>query len=188
MQITLPLVVTLPRKTKKDKICSLGLNWYRNAQFYECNAAKVKFKAIVAAQLLASRQEPLKTPVTFNYRYWFRRKCDVGNFHSVVDKFFLDALVECGVLPEDNCEVVTGSRYEFCGYDKINPRVEIVTDNLTAVQPTNDLLDIGQAGIQWWKSKRPVDWDLETHLTQPRVNCVTKPEKNLATAVAAYLK
>lgn len=126
MKLTLPLTVTLPRKTKKDKVVSLSLNWYRNAQFFENNAVKAKYKELVGWALVsagtAARMDP---PVAFSYRYFFKRKSDVGNFHAVVEKFFLDALVEMGLLPEDNCEVVTGGEYEFAGYDKTNPRVEI---------------------------------------------------------------
>lgn len=42
--------------------------------------------------------------------------------------------------------------------------------------------------IEWWESKRPVGWNLKEHLKSPRVNCNTKSEQNLATAIANDLK
>lgn len=127
MKFILPLTIMLPRKTKKDKVISLSLNWYRNAQFFENNDVKARFKEHVGEALFDNSVPGLqiKVPVMFWYRYFFKRKSDVGNFHAVIEKFFLDALVEHEMLPDDNCEIVTGSYYEFAGYDKINPRVEI---------------------------------------------------------------
>lgn len=54
-----------------------------------------------------------------------RAKFDVGNIGSIVEKFFLDALVEFGKLEDDNyvfCPTIT---YTFGEVDKLNPRVEI---------------------------------------------------------------
>jgi hypothetical protein len=47
---------------------------------------------------------------------------------------------------------------------------------------------IRDMAVEWWESKRPVEWDLKEHLKHPRVNCNTKAEQNLATAIAADLK
>lgn len=57
-----------------------------------------------------------------------KRLCDVANVCSVVDKFFLDALVESGKLPDDNYQYVPKVTYEFGGYDKGNPRIEIIIE------------------------------------------------------------
>lgn len=125
MTLTLPLTVTLPRKTTADKKISLSLNWYRNAKFFQSNDAKQIFKAAVHAEVVRAGLNKLPVPAHFKYRYFFARKSDVGNFHAVIEKFLLDALVELGVLPEDNCEVVPGGEYRFAGYDKTSPRVEL---------------------------------------------------------------
>lgn len=112
----------------KDKTISLSLNWYRNAHHFEQNDVKVKFKDAVAEALMLSglsKSKKLPHPLKFTYRYFFKRKCDTGNFHTIIEKFFLDALVEFEMLPEDNCEIVSGGDYEFGGYDRQNPRVEI---------------------------------------------------------------
>lgn len=54
-----------------------------------------------------------------------RRKFDVGNIGSVTEKFFADALVELGKLPDDNYEYLSGVLYQFGEVDKNNPRIEI---------------------------------------------------------------
>lgn len=131
MKLTLPIYIWLPRKTKADKKISVGLNWYRNAQFFENNAVKAKFKELVGKELLTlGKVQPFKR-VGAVYTFYFARKCDTGNFFAVVEKFFLDALVEMGLLPDDNCEHVLTGKYQFGGYDKQNPRVEI---EITEVQ------------------------------------------------------
>lgn len=43
------------------------------------------------------------------------------------------------------------------------------------------------AAIEWWESNRPVNWSLKQHLEHPRVNCSTKAEQELATAIAISL-
>lgn len=50
---------------------------------------------------------------------------DVSNVCCVVDKYFMDALVEAGKLSDDNYKYVPEVIYCFGSIDKINPRVEI---------------------------------------------------------------
>jgi hypothetical protein len=125
VKLTLPIYLYLPRKTKADKKISLGLNWYRNAQFFESNAVKVLFKELVGKELLALGKIAPFHRISATYTFYFARKCDTGNFFSVIEKFFLDALVEMGLLPDDNCEYALTGTYHFGGYDKARPRVEI---------------------------------------------------------------
>ncbi|WVI66551.1 hypothetical protein pVco7_gp105 [Vibrio phage pVco-7] len=54
-----------------------------------------------------------------------KRKTDVANVCSIHDKFFSDALVELGKLPEDNYEHLVEVTYRFGHVDKDNPRVDI---------------------------------------------------------------
>jgi hypothetical protein len=43
---------------------------------------------------------------------------------------------------------------------------------------------VQQAAVEWWEGKRPVGWDLLTHLASPAVNTATAAEERLARAVA----
>jgi len=54
-----------------------------------------------------------------------KRLFDVGNVGSVVEKFFLDALVEFGKLEDDNYLFCPEVIYQFGSVDKLNPRIEV---------------------------------------------------------------
>lgn len=121
------LVAPVSIPVSKNKSIALNLNVYRNAHFQSLNKAKVNFKAHMAEQI-----EPI-TPmpachVTYTLFVGTKRLCDVANVCCVVDKFFTDALVEMGKLPDDNYEHLKQVTYKFGGYDKGNPRVEILIE------------------------------------------------------------
>ena len=60
-----------------------------------------------------------------------KRAFDLGNVCTVHEKFFEDAFVELGKLPDDNIEYIPLVIYMGCGIDKDNPRVEIEVLDLT---------------------------------------------------------
>lgn len=118
-----PLSVTLQRKKSAGRRINLNLNWYRNVHFQINNQAKLEYKSLMMPQL--ARLARLTCPVKIKYRYFLRQKCDVGNIHAVVEKFFLDVLVSMGKLPDDNIQYVVGASYVVAGIDRKNPRAEI---------------------------------------------------------------
>lgn len=125
IKITTPIYLTFPRKTKKDKTVMLGMNWYRNAHYIESNNAKVIFKSIISEQV--SKLPVYSRPITIHYNYRLKRKgSDLNNIHGVISKFFPDCLVELWKLWDDTTEYIVDSRETFMGYDKENPRAEIV--------------------------------------------------------------
>jgi hypothetical protein len=44
------------------------------------------------------------------------------------------------------------------------------------------------SAVAWWVSRRPLAFDEEDHLDNPRVNCSGDEQVALARAVAKYLK
>lgn len=60
-----------------------------------------------------------------------KRLCDIGNILSIHDKYLCDALVEFGVLPEDNYNHIPKIQFQFGHIDKDNPRVEIKITEIT---------------------------------------------------------
>lgn len=72
-------------------------------------------------------QLPVFNKVSITYTVFFgsKRKTDISNVCSIVDKYFCDALVELGKLPDDNYDYIKEITYKFGGIDKNNPRVEI---------------------------------------------------------------
>ena len=65
-----------------------------------------------------------------NYRNAYyaktKRRIDISNPCSIIDKFACDALVKAGVLKDDSFEQVNQVIYKFGGFDKENPRCELV--------------------------------------------------------------
>jgi len=125
MKIILPFSVTLPRKTKEDKVFTLNLNIYRNAHHMILNQAKIAWKDIV----YSSVQGNMTTgpPYVFTYTVFpaTNRKFDLANVLPIIQKFTDDALIEMGVISDDSYKVIPSIKYYFGGVDRDNPRVEL---------------------------------------------------------------
>ena len=127
MIITTPAILMIRtgknKKTGKDQFKNaLNLNFYRNAHYIFNDRAKKQFKEIIAPQV---RALDVYTKLKPTYRYYLARKADMGNVHSIVEKYFLDAIVEFGKIGDDDCYQVIGADYEFVEVDKENARCEI---------------------------------------------------------------
>ena len=107
--------------TKKGAI---AVNWYRNAHHHESNAAKKKFKLLIQDQL--NQFDKIETPIKIKYNYYAARNNspDLDNFVGTVKKFFQDALVESGLIEDDNVKFIVGNSEVYGGIDRENPRVE----------------------------------------------------------------
>lgn len=113
-----------PLKTKE---MILNLNQYRNAHFFKLNNSKTSYKVIMKEQI---EQLPEFETVKITYTVFFgsKRKTDISNVCSIIDKYFCDALVELGKLPDDNYDYIQEVNYRYGGIDKDNPRVEITLE------------------------------------------------------------
>jgi len=118
--IKLPLFVPINKSGKKYY---LNLNKYRNTHYQTLNKAKVVFKEIVQNDI---NKLPSLDVIEINYLLFTgtKRLCDISNICSIVDKFFSDALVECGKLEDDNYLFLPKVSFEFGSIDKDDPRVE----------------------------------------------------------------
>jgi hypothetical protein len=125
MKIILPLSVTLPRKTKADKVFMLNLNIYRNAHFQILNQAKIVFKDQMREILWD--YVCMEGPLHFTYTVFpaNNRAFDLGNVCSIIQKFTDDALVELEVIKDDSYKIVRSIDYRFGGVDKEHPRAEL---------------------------------------------------------------
>jgi len=123
---TLPIYGVI-KPTKKVKNPPINLNWYRNAYFGASNDAKKKFKLMISDQLSAF--DKMNGKLIISYTYYARQNgTDMDNFVSVSRKFFQDALVESGLIDDDNTNYIIESREKFGGVDRDNPRVEARID------------------------------------------------------------
>jgi len=118
--ISVPLSVPV----SKRKFFSLNLNIYRNAHYQTLNKAKTVFTDSVITRL---RKIPVQSKISLTYTIFLpnNRKADISNIGSIVDKFFSDALVDAGVIPDDNYTYLTHVQFFFGGIDCVDPRVEI---------------------------------------------------------------
>lgn len=122
--------ITIPCYMQIGKKNHLNLNTYRNLHYQSLNTGKIKFKKLVKDDV--EKLPVFEKPVSLSYKYLLRdrRLVDVGNIHSVVEKYFLDALVEFKRIKDDNYNYVIGSSYIFGGIDKDNPRCEITIEEV----------------------------------------------------------
>lgn len=120
-KITAPIygVVSLAKPGK-----SLNLGWYRNAHYHTNNAVKKRFKKQISKQLLSI--DHIVGKIRVDYHYYAKRKAtDLDNFTSAHKKYFQDAMVELGLIADDNCNYIVETREKYMGIDKENPRLEI---------------------------------------------------------------
>jgi hypothetical protein len=108
----------------------LNLNQYRNTHYRVLNNCKINYKEVMKAQI---NHSPKFKKVLCLYKVYApsRRSFDLGNVCSVHEKFFEDAFVELGKLPDDNIDYIPLVIYLGCGIDKERPRVEIEVLDLT---------------------------------------------------------
>ena len=124
-KITSPLFVILPRKTKTDKKVYLNMNTYRNLHHRTSNDAKKAYLEAIREQLDGLT---ILTPVEITYKVLkgSKRRLDKMNVISVVSKFLLDAITECGCWEDDNDDYVKTETILPTEIDRDNPRVEIM--------------------------------------------------------------
>lgn len=121
MKIDLPLEVYYT----KNKKFILNLNNYRNAHYRILSNAK----KIYADNLIDRISYPkYKEPVVLTYTYYAKskRRLDISNPCSIIDKFTCDALVKAGVLEDDSSKQIKQVVYKYGGVDKDNPRCELI--------------------------------------------------------------
>lgn len=122
------LLNTFKRGDKKNKNnwFYLNLNSYRNAHYFSLNNSKILFKELMQPQI--DNLPDLGTGY-INIKYTLypatKQLSDISNICSIVDKYFCDALVQSGKLPDDNYKYLPTVIYSFGKIDKNDPRVEI---------------------------------------------------------------
>ena len=135
LELSLPVFIMLPRKTMKDKRFSLNQNIFRNKTFIEMNNAKKIYKDIVSEAVRETGIDDLrirdtKVRVTYTLFPQSRRRTDLSNVLSAVQKFTDDSLVELGILEDDDYKIISEVVYKFGKVDKEHPRAELVVEKI----------------------------------------------------------
>lgn len=139
--------VTSPIKVKvsANKSFSLNLNQYRNAHYFTLNTAKTNYASLLVPVL---KQIPKLEAVSLCYSLYLKgkRRLDINNILTVVDKFFADCLVEAGVLDDDDYSRLDHTIFRFGGFTdkeshviieihKVDKtmRITLTSDEITAI-------------------------------------------------------
>ena len=116
------LILPLEVYYSKNKKFILNLNNYRNAHYRILSASK----KIYTEDLLERIKDLPKFSdvVSLEYVYYAKskRRLDVSNPCSIIDKFTCDALVKAEIIEDDSSKQIKKVVYRFGGVDKDNPR------------------------------------------------------------------
>jgi hypothetical protein len=137
MKIIVPLQVVLPRR-KAARVFQLNLNVYRNTHYIVLNQAKALYKEQVEQgyrEWLSESDDNYygpNPPLVFTYTVYpaNNRAFDLANVLPIVQKFTDDALIDLGIIKDDNHKVITAINYRFGKVDKERPRVELEIEEM----------------------------------------------------------
>ena len=118
--------IPLRLPASKSKMVSLNLNSYRNLH-YQVNNKLKKLLAIALKTNCKITGTITEYPLHLEYTIYRKdnRKIDLMNAGSIIDKFVCDALIELGILPDDNVQYVKSALFVDGGIDKANPRAKL---------------------------------------------------------------
>lgn len=130
MTVILPIYYTQEFKTKPNKTSLVGMNLYRNAHHFLQNNMKKHFQDLVIEQLPPVVEVVQQFTVTYKL-YYKSPVCDASNVVALIEKFYLDAIKEHGLIIDDNVNYHISSSWQVIAQDKTNPRIEVTIKELT---------------------------------------------------------
>ena len=142
--------IKLPMRMKVNKggdLESLNLNVYRNLHFYKLNFQKKAFHDFVKPLLSGL---PSMEAISLHYQINPKggSRLDTMNVGSVVDKFFSDALVLCGIVPDDDYKHVVRNDFEFGSLCPNDPHVLVTITETKPRKETPMRILLDQSEIQ----------------------------------------
>ena len=130
-EFMIKLPIFLETGVRKKRKHYLNLNLYRNMPFHQNNSLKKELKRVVLPSI-PKDQHYEKFELHYVLYLPNLLKRDISNVLSIVDKFFADALVEAGCVPDDNYEHLEYVTYKFGGHDeKKKGYVEVTVKEVT---------------------------------------------------------
>lgn len=125
----MPLFVE--KGVRKIRKYTINLNYMRGWNNLLYNDLKIIYTNLAVREI---ESKPIFRANEVELTYYLFRKdkklCDVNNILAAHDKFFQDAFVWCGCIPDDNFKHVKNTSFRFGGVDKENPRVNIVVTSI----------------------------------------------------------
>lgn len=129
--VSVPYWVYLPRKTKKDKKVILNFNQYHNWHPHERNDIKQYYMESIASIIRTLPKYTHIKEITYTLYPKTAATRDTRNITTVVDKFFCDALVNNGIVPDDSYKYIENFHDTFGEVCKLYPRVEVTIEGDT---------------------------------------------------------
>lgn len=163
-RLKLPMRIQTSRKKKT----ALNLNVYRNLHHRSNNALKVKFKELAEKRLEGM---PKLGRIRLHYSICpkSKRRLDIGNVGSIVDKFFSDVLTESGIIEDDDFTHLDFVSFGFGGLAKDEHVLVTITEieerknmqlSMTATLSTDDLKEAVAAWISEQTSQKATAADI----------------------------
>ena len=112
-------------KTIDSRTFLVALNWYRNENPFTLDDVKQHYHKLVL-EALQSKNFVIPDKYSTSYKYCYKSSVsDAGNVISIIEKYVLDGLKECGVITDDSVKYHIRSDGWTIEEDKTNPRLEI---------------------------------------------------------------
>ena len=128
-EVRLPMRIS----TSSRKKTALNLNVYRNLHFRSLNSLKNKFHRL--SEKLLKDIPPLgRIRLHYSIHPKSKRRLDIMNFGSVVDKFFSDCLTEYGIIKDDDFTQLDFASFGFGGLAK----EEYILVTITEIEPREE--------------------------------------------------
>jgi len=117
-KLKLPVSVQVSKKKKFN----LNLNQYRNTHYRLLCDSKRLYSDIVKEAILQQWGKKLPTfnhpEITYTIYHNTKRKFDLSNVCSIVDKYFCDCLTSLNIIEDDDYNYITSINYRYGGLDK----------------------------------------------------------------------
>ena len=107
----------------------MNLNAYKQWHYKESNSIK-RIYTMQVGKLIKHLPKLGKIKLSYTIHYPTKRKYDVDNIGAVTSKFFQDTLVTFEKLEDDNLDFIPEIVYKSGDYDKDNPRVDCIIEEL----------------------------------------------------------
>lgn len=106
----------------------LNVNSLEREEYHRRNRRKQEYKRDAMWCIKAARIKPVRCPVELRFTWHVadRRRRDLDNLAGQSQKEIQDALVECGILPDDSLKCIGGFSHSFVYDDAWSVDVEVM--------------------------------------------------------------
>jgi len=121
------IVLPLPTYEEKGKTKLLSMNKYRNLHHFVSNKAKKEYESYIWHSAINGRKKMVSNKISVTYTIFFKDRIrrDLTNFGSIIDKFFLDTLVNHGIIKDDSINYVKEVHFKFGGISEHKCLIEV---------------------------------------------------------------